>query len=115
MPMRSKSHRAPGARTEAERQAWKDANRGSAAKRGYGHRWRQLRDSVLKKEPLCRMCDAEGKVVAANEVDHIIPHKGDQALMFDRSNLQPLCKPCHSRKTATEDSSFAAPYPRGGT
>lgn len=44
--------------------------------------------------------------MAATVVDHIIPHKGDQYLFWDRSNWQPLCKLCHDRKTATEDSQF---------
>nr|WP_243256973.1 HNH endonuclease signature motif containing protein [Rhizobium skierniewicense] len=27
--------------------------------------------------------------------DHKIPHRGDEALFWDESNLQCLCKPCH--------------------
>nr|WP_292832122.1 HNH endonuclease signature motif containing protein [Mesorhizobium sp.] len=27
-------------------------------------------------------------------------------LFWDRSNWQPLCKPCHDRKTATSDGGF---------
>jgi 5-methylcytosine-specific restriction protein A len=37
-------------------------------------------------------------------VDHIKPHKGDEELFYDINNLQPLCKCCHDRKTAKEDS-----------
>jgi 5-methylcytosine-specific restriction protein A len=36
-------------------------------------------------------------------VDHIVPHRGDERLAFDRDNLQGLCKSCHDRKTATEN------------
>ena len=39
-------------------------------------------------------------------VDHIIPHKGDKVLFWDRSNWQPLCKTCHDTKTAREDGGF---------
>lgn len=60
-------------------------------------------------------------------VDHIIPHRLDQALasgnaaaiaeaqrlFWRRSNWQAMSKPCHDRKTATEDSSFARKKPRG--
>jgi hypothetical protein len=28
-------------------------------------------------------------------VDHVIPHKGDEAKFFDPANLQALCPPCH--------------------
>lgn len=71
--------------------------RESAAKRGYGAKWRRLRAYVLRNEPLCRHC----KRAPATDVDHIVPRaKGGTDAM---TNLQPLCKSCHSRKTATED------------
>jgi 5-methylcytosine-specific restriction protein A len=42
-----------------------------------------------------------------NVVDHIKPHKGDQRLFWDKSNLQTLCKTCHdSKKQAIEKSGF---------
>lgn len=28
-------------------------------------------------------------------VDHIKPHRGNELLFFDPTNLQSLCKPCH--------------------
>lgn len=37
-----------------------------------------------------------GRVTAATEVDHI----DEDSHNNDPSNLQPLCKPCHSSKTA---------------
>jgi len=47
---------------------------------------------------------ADGKFVAATVVDHVIPHRGDAALMWDKSNWQALCKHCHDCKTGNEDS-----------
>ena len=47
---------------------------------------------------------AEGKYTRATVVDHIIPHRGDRILFWDQNNWQPLCKPCHDRKTGEEDS-----------
>nr|DAF38975.1 MAG TPA: HNH endonuclease [Caudoviricetes sp.]DAJ57254.1 MAG TPA: HNH endonuclease [Caudoviricetes sp.] len=76
----------------------KDYNRGTAAQRGYGHKWRKARELFLNKHPICARCPD-----AATVVDHIIPHKGNQTLFWDRSNWQPLCKRCHDKKTATED------------
>lgn len=57
-------------------------------------RWRQMRSLQLSIEPLCRMCQAEGRVTAATVADHVTPHKGDEALFF-RGELQSLCKRHH--------------------
>ena len=45
-----------------------------------------------------------GKYTQTAVVDHIVPHRGDSNLFWDRNNWQPLCKPCHDRKTGREDS-----------
>lgn len=74
-------------------------------------RWRKAARQFLAHHPLCVDCSGVGLVVAAREVDHIVPHKGDKALFWQRSNWQPLCKPCHSRKTAREV--FAKKMDRG--
>ncbi|KFI24338.1 HNH endonuclease signature motif containing protein [Paenirhodobacter enshiensis] len=65
-------------------------------------RWRKARAVFLDRHPLCEDCASLGLVVAATEVDHWTPHRGDPVLMWNRSNWQALCKPCHSRKTARE-------------
>ena len=48
-------------------------------------------------------CYEEGHITMATVVDHIIPHRGDQKLFWDRSNWQPLCEHHHNVKTMTED------------
>ena len=65
-------------------------------------RWRKLRRVFLQEHPLCVQCQELGTLTPASVVDHITPHKGDEALFFDEANLQPLCKPCHDRKTVEE-------------
>ena len=50
-----------------------------------------------------RKWQTKGKFVAATVVDHIVPHKGDEKLFWDRNNWQALCKQCHDRKTLKED------------
>lgn len=92
---------------ERERKRVYDARRSSAFERGYTGRWRKSRLGFLRKHPLCVKCDEQGAIVPATVVDHIKPHRGDKALFWDRGNWQPLCTPCHNRKTASEDSSFA--------
>lgn len=76
------------------RKAAHDANRPTARQRGYDARWDRERAAFLKANPKCRnlRCDEPAKVV-----DHIIPHKGDMRLFWDRSNWQSLCVRCHSK------------------
>ncbi len=63
--------------------------------------WRALRAAVLRESPLCVVCKAKDRLVAAGVVDHVVPLK-DGGARFDRANLQPLCISCHNRKTARE-------------
>jgi 5-methylcytosine-specific restriction enzyme A len=39
-------------------------------------------------------------------VDHIIPHRGDMTLFWNRKNWQAMSKTCHDKKTATQDGGF---------
>jgi 5-methylcytosine-specific restriction enzyme A len=39
--------------------------------------WHRRARRQLQKEPLCAMCLAEGKVIAARVADHIEPHHND--------------------------------------
>jgi 5-methylcytosine-specific restriction protein A len=80
-----------------------DITRGTSSQRGYDADWRRMRLVVLREEPVCRIC----RRALSGEADHIIPIAAGGGRL-DRKNLQGLCKPCHSRKTATEDSKFAA-------
>ncbi len=75
-----------------------EASRPSAAKRGYGRKWRMIRAAFLKAHPQCA-CGA-----AATEVDHILAlSKGGTN---EWANLQPMCKPCHARKTVAVDGAL---------
>lgn len=49
------------------------------------------------------MCEREGRITAAKVVDHIIPHKGDQTLFWDKANWQSLCAPHHNRDKQREE------------
>ena len=67
--------------------------------------WKRLRAHQLRSHPLCRMHLELGQPVAAAVVDHINAHRGDEALFFDPTNLQSLCKHCHdAHKQAQEHS-----------
>lgn len=78
------------------------AARPSAAKRGYGHRWRQRRDAFLAKHRYC----ADGCGRLATIVDHVIPKGPPFYGADDESNWQALAAPCHSRKTALQSSGW---------
>ncbi|WP_417278409.1 HNH endonuclease [Celeribacter sp.] len=85
------------ARTRA-RNKRHDQRRPTAAQRGYNHAWRKARIEFLNYHPVCARCGAPATVV-----DHIIPHKGDDRLFWDKSNWQALCKPCHDRQKQREE------------
>jgi 5-methylcytosine-specific restriction protein A len=83
-----------------------DERRGSANSRGYNYKWQKVREQELKEEPLCRECLKNNIITIATVRDHIIPHKGDPVLFWDKNNRQSLCKRCHDIKTAKEDGGF---------
>jgi len=92
--------------------------RASAASRGYGRAWQRESKHYLASHPWCAECRRQGRQTPATEVDHIVPHKGDCRLFWDRGNWQSLCHSCHSAKTAREDGGFgrrpaARPPPQG--
>lgn len=68
-------------------------------------KWRRIRARQLAREPLCRRCKAKGITTGANEVDHIDGNAAEPRDYRDE-NLQSLCEPCHSAKTALENGSF---------
>ncbi len=98
MPSRPKVHQA------IARTAPRIDERPSAAMRGYDRHWRNLRAMFIRANPLCVECKRKGIIEPAREVDHVKAFEGpDDPLRMDWENLQSLCKPCHSRKTAREN------------
>ncbi len=82
--------------------SWRTA-KGGGTERGYGYAWQQARLRFLQSNPLCVMCQdmKPPRVTAAQVVDHIVPHQGDQALFWDsENNWQALCKPHHDGEKA---------------
>jgi 5-methylcytosine-specific restriction enzyme A len=100
------SHGGPCASHRRARSQAVDRRRGTARQRGYSARWARYSRMFLATHPLCVRCEAEGRVTASQVTDHVVPHRGDAAKFWDPNNLAALCKPCHDRKTATEDGGF---------
>lgn len=86
-----------------------DRTRGSSSERGYTYRWQKESKAFLALHPLCQ-CELcrEGtlRVRASTVVDHKIPHRGNERLMWDQTNWQAMAKECHDSKTAREDGGF---------
>lgn len=75
----------------------------SSAERGYGSKWRKLREIVLRRDAgICRCpeCEKAGRVRIATEVDHIRPKA--EGGTDDLSNLRAIAKSCHKAKTQAE-------------
>ena len=68
-------------------------------------RWRRLSRAFLGRNPLCKMCEQIGRTRLAVLVDHIKPHKGDEALFWDEDNWQGLCKTDHDAAKAEFENS----------
>lgn len=75
--------------------------KGSRQSRGYGRQWEKLRAHILDRDHhLCQPCKAKGHITPASQVDHITPKA--EGGTDDPANLQAICIPCHSAKTAEE-------------
>jgi len=102
-------------RKRSRRPSASDRQRSTSSQRGYDARWRKSSSAFLLApvNALCRECRKRGKLTAATCVDHIIPHKGDRHLFWDKTNWQPLCHQCHSIKTVKEDGGFGRQIKHG--
>lgn len=59
-------------------------------------RWHQLRLAIFLRDLFtCKKCGHLEGNTALLVCDHIVPHRGDELLFWDETNLQTLCKRCH--------------------
>jgi 5-methylcytosine-specific restriction endonuclease McrA len=76
-------------------------------------KWRDpvkgLRIRKLKAAPLCYYCEQAGRITAADTVDHIKAHEGDEALFWDWDNLRSSCTACHNIVAQLKDIHGYAP------
>ena len=84
-----------------------DKRRGSRHARGYGNKWDASRERILSRDAgLCQQCLREGRLnhCAGKKfgayVDHVRPKA--QGGTDDDSNLETLCRTCHTAKTQRE-------------
>ena len=66
--------------------------------------WLRIRGLRLAETPLCKTCEENGVVTAADTVDHVKPHRGDPGLFFWYANTQSLCTSCHNSRKQSEEA-----------
>lgn len=83
-----------------------NSRRLGARARGYTGEWERESKAFLLEHPLCWYCEQYDRTTASQCVDHIVAHKGDMVLFWDRSNWRAACVPCNSRKAVEEEGAF---------
>ena len=68
------------------------------SRRGYDSKWDKERQAYLAVHRTCVRCGAPSIIV-----NHIVPHKGDMELFWDRKNWEATCKPCHDGPIQREE------------
>jgi 5-methylcytosine-specific restriction protein A len=67
-------------------------------------RWQALRKATFLRDLYtCRKCARLVGDSSKLVCDHIKPHRGDERLFWDDTNLQTLCKPCHDKAKQIEE------------
>lgn len=102
----------PGCRAQVPVGRCRAHARASRQSRGYGNKWARRAALFRTQYPLCGMrpnnqppvmsqCHDQQRVTLAYQVDHVIPHRGNQALFWDEPhNWQSLCAACGARKSS---------------
>lgn len=66
-------------------------------------RWRRRSRDQLTAHPLCNRCSTDHRPVAATVANHVIPHKGNEALFWE-GELESVCAPCHDGAIRSEEA-----------
>lgn len=70
--------------------------------------WKKLREAKRMMNPVCQVCELEGKTTLTEDIHHLIPfstgktEEERRALAFDFDNLISVCKHCHNRLHKTD-------------
>ena len=104
-------HTKENAAVDARRAGDKQRHAENAYRAWYGWAiWRNLKAQFFNVDPMNAVCAHTDPRTGqrcnkpAEEVDHIIPHRGNWDLFTDLKNLQGLCHVHHSQKTAREET-----------
>ena len=75
-------------------------------------RWKKLRAAKIMDNPLCEICEREGRTTPAQHVHHIISFMdgftADECdrLAYDYDNLMSLCVECHRKEHGNDKRSW---------
>jgi len=75
---------------------------------GDADKWRSLRDRVIRREPVCRMCNRR----PSTDGHHIESVRYRPDLALEWTNILPCCKECHRRLDAGTLKPRREPPPR---
>lgn len=68
--------------------------------------WRRIRARILKRDPICKICDVRPSAFC----DHIVAREDDHS----EAGLQGVCGPCHDQKSSAEGNAARRANPRPG-
>jgi 5-methylcytosine-specific restriction enzyme A len=100
MPNLPKRHQSPHF---IKAKALRDKQAAKTTSERYGYDWVKATKFFRIENPLCLLCEAEGFITLASEVDHIIPIVKAPERRLDPTNWQHICKSHHSIKSSKEN------------
>lgn len=106
MPRAVPTHRPRPGTSKAEANRRYDRTRRDAASKAFyrTRAWQGVRQIKLRRDPACELCRAQGRLVQATHVHHVIEISVDRSKALDVDNLQSLCSPCHTRLHKAADA-----------
>jgi 5-methylcytosine-specific restriction protein A len=75
----------------------------STTDRGYDGQWKALSERYRASNPLCEVCEIQGRTKAADHVHHIVPVSVDPGRRLDVTNLIAVCERCHVEVEGKDD------------
>lgn len=89
-------------KAKVHRQRNDDAGMVNARKLRSTARWQRLVKAYRQANPLCELCQRQGRVTAMNEVHHIQQVATHPELALRWNNLAALCTKCHAKVSMCE-------------